>query len=87
MIFVDRACSNVRARAFNAHYSAYRNVRFGFAGGLGQAFVIYALWPIAAVLSLGLLLPYIAYLNDRFFIENSYYGRAKMSFTGTPKAY
>ncbi|MEM9628811.1 MAG: YjgN family protein [Pseudomonadota bacterium] len=77
----------VRSRAFNAFQSSYRNVRFGFTGGLWEAFKLYIVGPIAAFLSLGLALPYIAYLTDRFLVGNSSYGQTEMSFSGSPSAY
>jgi uncharacterized membrane protein YjgN (DUF898 family) len=77
----------VRARAFNAFQSSYRNVRFGFTGGLWEAFRLYILWPVAAFLSLGLALPYLAYHTDRFLVRNSRYGQTEMSFSGSPSAY
>lgn len=87
VMFLMTPWAMVRARAFNAHYSAYRNVRFGFAGGFGEAFIIYVLWPIANILSLGLAIPYAAYRADRFFVENSRYGSAAMTFSGRVGAY
>ena len=65
LMFLITPWAIVRARAFNAHYSAYRNVRFGFDGGLGEAFKIYILLPIASLLSLGGALPYSAHRADR----------------------
>lgn len=77
----------VRARAFNAHNSAYRNVRFGFTGRIVDAFKLYVLWPIASLLTLGGLWPYSTYLADRFFVDHSRYGQAEMTFAGRPGAY
>ena len=77
----------VRARAFNAFQSTYRNVRFGFSGRIGEAFKLYVLWPAASLATLGLALPYVASLTDRFLVENSRYGRTEMRFAGEASAY
>jgi uncharacterized membrane protein YjgN (DUF898 family) len=45
------------ASRFNARMTSYRNVRFGFTGSYGSAFLAVCLWPIIGVLPLGLLLP------------------------------
>ncbi len=87
LMFLIAPWAIVRARAFNAHNSSYRNVRFGFTGGLGQAFKLYVLWPIAAFLTVGAVLPYLAYRTDRFLIDNSRYGRLEMTFNGEVGAY
>jgi len=77
----------IKARAFNAHYSAYRNVRFGFSGGFAEAFKLYVLWPIASLLTLGGLLPYSSWLADRFLVNKSRYGRTQMYFEGQASVY
>ncbi len=87
LMFLIAPWAIVRARAFNAYNSSFRNVRFGFAGKLGQAFKLYVLWPIAAFLTVGAVLPYLAYRTDRFLVDNSRYGRAAMTFSGGVGAY
>ncbi|MGI9508681.1 MAG: YjgN family protein [Geminicoccaceae bacterium] len=87
LMFLITPWAIVRSRAFNAHYSAYRNVRFGFTGGLGEAFKIYILLPMANLLSLGGVIPYSAHRADRFFVDRSTYGSTKMAFSGEVGAY
>lgn len=77
----------IRARAFNAYYSSYRNVRFGFTGRLWEAVQLYILLPIASFLTLGGLLPYTAYRTNRFMVNKSLYGQTAMTFSGKAGAY
>ena len=75
----------VRALAFNARNSAYRNIRFGFEGTIKEAAKVFVLWPILAPLTLGILSPYAYYRQKKFIVENSTYGTSHFSFTGTAR--
>jgi uncharacterized membrane protein YjgN (DUF898 family) len=70
----------VRSLAFNAHNSAWRNVRFDFAGGLWPAVKVILLWPLASLLSLGLLSPLAMQRQSAFIIANSRYGTEPFRF-------
>ncbi len=70
----------VRALAFNARNSMYRNIRFNFTGRVGDAARIFLLWPILIPFTLGLILPYIWFLQRRFIIGNSHYGTTEFRF-------
>jgi len=77
----------IRALAFNARNSAYRNVRFNFTGELWEAVKIYILLPIGTLLTLGGLLPYSAFRMNKFVADHSHYGRSSFNFEGTKGAY
>lgn len=77
----------VRSLTFNARNSAIRNIRFGFDGTVGRAAAEYVLWPFLAVLTLGILSPYVYWRQKRFLVDNSRYGTARFSFTATPRDY
>ena len=77
----------VQARAFNARYSSYRNINFGFSGGVAEAFRLYVLWPIVIVITIGGLFPYSRYLIDRFLVDKHRYGQTTMTFTGRLSGY
>ena len=47
----------VSSHKFNARNTSYRNVRFGFSGTYLGAFKAYIGWTLAAIVSLGLLMP------------------------------
>jgi uncharacterized membrane protein YjgN (DUF898 family) len=72
----------IRALAFNARYSSYRNLRFHFDGKYAEAFRLYILWTILAVFTLGLAYPYAIYLRKRFMVERSRYGQSSFVFRG-----
>jgi uncharacterized membrane protein YjgN (DUF898 family) len=77
----------VRSLAFNAHNSAWRNIRFGFAAGYQDALKVYILWPLLAALTLGILSPYVFYRQKKFLAENSSFGQSRFSFHATWKDY
>jgi uncharacterized membrane protein YjgN (DUF898 family) len=77
----------VRSLAFNAQNSTIRNIRFGFDGTMGEAAKVYLLWPIVTPLTLGILFPYVYYLQKKFVVENSGYGTTKFRFTATAREY
>jgi uncharacterized membrane protein YjgN (DUF898 family) len=77
----------IRALAFNARHSAWRNIRFGFRSSYKEAFKVYTLWPALALLTLGALAPYAFYRQRRFLVENSSFGRTRFSFQATWRDY
>ncbi|MDL1963168.1 MAG: DUF898 domain-containing protein [Deltaproteobacteria bacterium] len=77
----------VRSLAFNARNSAIRNIRFDFDGKVGEAAKVYVLWPILAVLTLGILSPYVYFRQKKFIVENSSYGTTEFTFTATAREY
>lgn len=77
----------VRSLAFNASNSAIRNIRFGFDGSLWEAAKVFVLWPILAVLTLGILNPYVYFRQKKFIVENSSYGTTGFTFTATAGEY
>ncbi len=77
----------VRSLAFNAHNSAWRSIRFGFSAGYREAFKVYILLPLLAVLTLGTFSPYVFYRQKKFLVENSSFGQSRFSFHATWKDY
>lgn len=77
----------VRSLAFNARYSSWRNIRFGFDGTAWEWAKVYMLWPFVAVLTLGILFPYVYFRQRKFIVENHSYGATKFKFTATAKDY
>jgi uncharacterized membrane protein YjgN (DUF898 family) len=71
----------VRALAFRNRHSAWRGVRFGFTGKVGGAVVAFLLWPLAGILTLGLLMPLALQRQQRFLIGHSRYGTTDFDFT------
>jgi uncharacterized membrane protein YjgN (DUF898 family) len=73
----------VRALTFAARYSSHRNIRFDFRGTVREAFWVYLVLPLGALLTLGLLLPYAAWREKRFRLGYSAFGRTPFVFSGS----
>jgi len=73
----------VRAMRFNHRMSAYKNIRFNFEGSVGSAAMVYLVWPLLGVLSLGLLYPISHQRFVKFYVSNTSYGQEP--FTSTAK--
>lgn len=69
---------------FTALNTRHRGLRFHFHGSLGGAFKIFLGWPLLLIPSLGLLMPYLAYLQRRYMFGNAAYGSARATFQGDP---
>lgn len=69
---------------FFAHNSTYRNVRFRFLGSLRGAYAAYLGFPILSALTLGILWPYTAFVDKRYFHANFAYGSSTSAFSGKP---
>jgi uncharacterized membrane protein YjgN (DUF898 family) len=77
----------VRSLAFRNRHSAWRGVRFGFDGGAGAAAKAFLLWPLAGVLTLGLLVPLALQRQQRFLVEHSRYGTSAFAFEAGARAF
>lgn len=77
-------CKSLR---FNAHYTQYRNVPFVFHGRLGEAALAFLLWPLLGAVTLGILMPYAFYQQQKFIYGNHSYGTAAFDFKATVGAY
>ncbi|WP_321348521.1 YjgN family protein [Halopseudomonas oceani] len=72
-----------RSLKFHAINSAYRNIRFDFAGSYWQAFQVVYLWPLVGILSLGLLLPLAAQRWYSFLVNNTRFGTSAFQLSLT----
>lgn len=70
----------VRSLAFRNRHSAWRGVRFGFDGSSAPAMKAFLLWPLAGVLTLGLLVPLALQRQQRFLVEHARYGTSVFAF-------
>ncbi len=77
----------VKSLTFNAFYSEYRNVRFGFDGQYSEAFKVYILWPILGLVTFSLLMPYAIYKQQCFLVRNMRYGDTAFEFEPQASAY
>ncbi len=65
-----------KSMAFRNRNTAFRNIRFNFDGTYREAFKTFVLWPLAGVLTIGILIPYVVYRQKRFIVAHSRYGTA-----------
>lgn len=75
----------VRAMAFRARNSAYRNIRFSFAEAYGEAIRVFVGNALLIPLTLGLAYPYYIYAMNRFLVSNSGYGESPFRFHARSK--
>ncbi|MEE8056706.1 MAG: YjgN family protein [Pseudomonadales bacterium] len=77
----------MRSLRFRLRNTAYRNIRFGFDGTLLDAFKAYTLMFLLLPLTLGLLFPYMIFLQNSYFINNAKYGVDGFAFNVAPRGY
>ena len=76
----------VKSLSFNARNSSYRGLRFGFDGTYGGAAKNYLLFPIAAVFTLYLLVPWVQREQKKFVVGHHRYGATRFGFHGSTEA-
>ena len=67
----------VRSIQFNARMTSFSNVRFGFVGSAGQAFLVFFVYPILMALTLYTTFPILDRATKRFSINNHRLGTAR----------
>lgn len=77
----------VRSLQRDARHSGYRGLRFEFKGDLGEAFRIFVGWGALALLSLGVLLPYLLFRKTAFIAGYHAFGATRASFNGRGRSY
>jgi uncharacterized membrane protein YjgN (DUF898 family) len=77
----------VKALAFNARNSAFRNVRFTFQGSTGEAFGVYALAVMVYIFTFGMGYPYAKWRLSQFYVGKHLYGDEAFSWDTQPGAY
>lgn len=77
----------VRSLRFSLRMTSYRNVRFGFVGNYGAAFLHFVILPICAILTLGLALPWVLKKIDQFKNGNVCYGDRKFQVQTRASSY
>ncbi len=77
----------VNSLRFRTRQSAYRGLRFDFTGTVGEAARIYLGLQLLIPLTLGLILPYIAYRQVKFIAGNTVYGQTAARYQGSLKPF
>lgn len=70
----------VRALAFNARMHSWSNVRFGFDGRMGGAFLVYLLYPVLVALTLFTTAPFLDRAVKRYVLNNHRLGTSAFAF-------
>jgi uncharacterized membrane protein YjgN (DUF898 family) len=77
----------VRSLAFNAHNSAYRNIRFNFSGRYAEPLKLLIGGGLLVVVTLGLGYPYVKALWTRFAAENHGYGGTRAALGDVTRSF
>ncbi|GAA5314990.1 MAG: hypothetical protein AseanaTS_01940 [Candidatus Pelagadaptatus aseana] len=77
----------VRSLAFNARYSAYRNIRFNFKGDIKGALMAFIVWPVLGALTLGILMPLAVCKQHQFMINGYRYGTSEFEYHAGARDY
>jgi len=72
---------------FNARHSSYRNIAFRFDGTIWGAVKAFILWPIAGMLTIGILMPYAWKRQAQYITNNHSYGGEAFKFDVDVKEY
>ncbi len=73
--------------AFNMRMSAYKNIQFRFKGTYWKAFMVFYIWPILGMLSLGILYPMAILKANQYIVRNSAYGTTNFDFSASYRDY
>jgi uncharacterized membrane protein YjgN (DUF898 family) len=77
----------VKALAFNARNSSYRNVRFAFTGRTGEAAGLYLGMVLLQLVSCGIAAPYAQWRMTSFIVTRHLYGDLRLEWGSTSGAY
>lgn len=73
----------VRSLRFRMANSSYRGLRFAFTGGDAQAYKVFLMWPILALLTLGALAPLAHQRFKQYQHDHTRFGTAPFAFDAT----
>jgi len=71
-----------KAIGFKARYSSLRNIRFRFDGSVNDAYINFLWAYLMMPFTLGFILPFIKFLQKRYFINNMHFGDQDFQFRG-----
>lgn len=77
----------VQSLRFNARNSAYRNIRFSFAGAVGEAYGVFALSWLFPIISCGIAYPYSVWRVTQFYVTRHLYGDERLNWSATSSQY
>jgi uncharacterized membrane protein YjgN (DUF898 family) len=77
----------MKSAAFNARNSVYRGIRFQFHGAYWKAFQVYTLGYLLGVLTIGIMMPYAWYWQQKYLVENTSFGQTRFKLQIRPLEY
>lgn len=77
----------VQSLRFNARNSMYRNIRFSFAGTVGEAYGVFAMTWLLTFVSFGLGYPYALWRLTQFYVTHHLYGDERLNWSATVPQY
>lgn len=77
----------LKSTQFNMRNSSYRQIRFDFKGDMGEMFGLYVILPIAAVFTLWLAYPYVAFRQKKYYANHTFFGKSPFVFNGVKKEF
>lgn len=72
---------------FRARYSAWRGLRFRFDGSVGDAYKVYMLFPILALFTAYLLIPFAICEQQKYMVSHHAFGGRRFGFSGETGKY
>ncbi|WP_409525092.1 YjgN family protein [Nitrincola sp. MINF-07-Sa-05] len=88
VLFIASPWLLIMSLRFNLRMTSYRQIRFAFHGRFIEAFLIFAVLPIASALTLFLALPWVFKKMDQYIYSNISYGGKPLQFrAGAGKYY
>lgn len=64
----------IRSMIFNARNTSHRGLRFDFSSSVGKAAVVFIVYPLLVLVTLGLAMPFVAQRSNKFLFENHQFG-------------
>jgi uncharacterized membrane protein YjgN (DUF898 family) len=77
----------VRSRMFNMRFTAYRNIRFGFAPVYGEAYKVIFLYGSLSAITLGLAVPWAHMKRNQLLVDNTRFGTMQMLLPDDAKGF
>jgi uncharacterized membrane protein YjgN (DUF898 family) len=77
----------VRSMIFNARNSSHRGLRFDFTGKKTEAAIIFIVYPILILITLGLAFPFVMQQTNKFLFENHQFGASNFKSAASIKSF
>ncbi len=81
LLFLATPWIVMKALAFNAKNSRYRNIHFNFRQSFKESAMVFVVLPILSLFTLNLLFPYVQYRMKKYIVSNHFYGKSQFNFS------